>query len=55
MMMIAAPKPENEDSRLAALCARAVQEAFTDYERRFHEITSRGIVLHETDDARMGR
>jgi isocitrate dehydrogenase kinase/phosphatase len=30
------------DSRLAALCARAVQQAFADYEHSFHEITCRG-------------
>ncbi len=29
------------DSRLAAVCARTVQEAFADYERKFHEITRR--------------
>ena len=29
------------DSKLAAVCARTVQEAFNNYERRFHEITSR--------------
>ena len=29
------------DSRLAALCARTVQESFTAYESRFHEITCR--------------
>jgi isocitrate dehydrogenase kinase/phosphatase len=29
------------DSRLAAVCAKAVQDSFADYERKFHEITSR--------------
>jgi isocitrate dehydrogenase kinase/phosphatase len=29
------------DSRLAALCAQRIQEAFLDYEERFHEITAR--------------
>ncbi len=29
------------DSRLAALCAQRIQEAFLDYEERFHEITGR--------------
>jgi isocitrate dehydrogenase kinase/phosphatase len=33
--------PPLTDSRLAAVCARAVQESFADYERRFHEITCR--------------
>jgi isocitrate dehydrogenase kinase/phosphatase len=33
--------PPLTDSRLAAVCAQAVQEAFTGYETRFHEITRR--------------
>ena len=34
-------QPPLTDSRLAAISAQAVQEAFVDYEQRFHEITRR--------------
>lgn len=38
------------DSRLAAVCAGAVQEAFTDYERRFNEITQLALERFLTRD-----
>jgi isocitrate dehydrogenase kinase/phosphatase len=31
------------DSRLAAICAQAVRQAFTDYEQRFNEITQQAL------------
>jgi isocitrate dehydrogenase kinase/phosphatase len=34
-------QPPLTESRVAALCAKAIQESFVDYENRFHEITQR--------------